>query len=118
MRFGSFLPDDRLHKKFYRPIVGNQNIDFMIFGQALHDGDIDHTGRLISTAADFANLFFRYIQKHRNTFQPLIQQLSTVDDDERIDPVLKAGGNAWKKALQRASISEFSWHDLRHTWAS
>jgi len=34
------------------------------------------------------------------------------------NPVLKAGGNAWKKALNRVDIKEFRWHDLRHTWAS
>jgi integrase len=33
-------------------------------------------------------------------------------------PVLKAGGNAWKKALNRANLNNFRWHDLRHTWAS
>jgi len=33
-------------------------------------------------------------------------------------PLARPNNSGWKSALRRAQISNFRWHDLRHTWAS
>jgi integrase len=34
------------------------------------------------------------------------------------EPVWQVNTKAWQKAVRAAGLSDFRWHDLRHTWAS
>ncbi len=34
------------------------------------------------------------------------------------EPISSINNSTWKRALKRAGINDFRWHDLRHTWAS
>ena len=61
---------------------------FALPHEALDQRDINNTGRLAASAPDDADILRIEIEKCLEAFHPLVEQLPTVDENERIPPPL------------------------------
>lgn len=62
-------------------------------------------------ALPLSPLAVRIVKRHRGEHADFVFTF-------RGEPLQEPGGLAWRKALRVAGVSNFRWHDLRHTWAS
>ena len=77
------------------PIVTDAVIDDTIADKTLNDSDVEQAGRLVSAAANSSDRLRREIQKGCEALDPLIEQLPTMNEHQRVDAALcdKPGGN-------------------------
>ena len=73
----AFIDDDM-------PVVGDQIGDDALSDQALHERDIDVSGRLLLSAVDDAELVRRDIQEGLESRHPLVEKLPTMDQHQRV----------------------------------
>src|SRR5262249_12811437 len=72
------LIDDHL------PIFSYDVVHHALAIQALEKRDVDRASRPPATRTDLANIFQRKIQKSRKTFPPLVEELSTMYQYQRV----------------------------------
>jgi hypothetical protein len=71
------------------PVLGDEVFHFFLAMKAPDHRNVDNAGRLRVTAAHLTDLVHRHVQKHRQAFTPLIEELLAMDDNERVDAALR-----------------------------
>ena len=69
-------------------VIADQIIHDSLARQALNERHVERPGRLLSPAADSADLLRRQAQKRCQALDPLFQQLPAMDENQRIDAAL------------------------------
>ncbi len=66
-------------------VIGDAIVHDTFANQALNDCHVDHPGRLLSTAANAADRLHRKVEELGQAFDPLVQELPPMHEDERVD---------------------------------
>jgi hypothetical protein len=71
------------------PIICEQVIYYAFSAQALQQGNINESGRFMFAASDPADLLRVDVKKCRQPCHPLVKQLLSMDQDERVNRPLR-----------------------------
>ena len=86
---------------------------------ALKWNDIDFRGKQLTVGGDIAKTGdTRHIPLNSEALETLDHWKAQRPDPERVFPIGSSFKSAWGALLERAGITSFRWHDLRHHFAS
>ena len=67
------------------PVIPNEVFDGTFSLEALNDRHINHTCSLVFSSAELSDALAGQSQEGRQSFVPLVHQLTTVHENERVD---------------------------------